>query len=1572
MSALPSSFPYYARATKRYRSPHAQDLSFAKGVVIRVLSAAPKQTQDLEEEDEEDEEDVWLVGELRDGTARGTFPSSCVEPALDVDDDEESTKLPVAGSKALEDSLAGNDSASRQDIAPPQELQQNSRQDVVREQAAVRSSQQERSKGEMDGGETGSAPTFESDPPTHSSATEAAPKGTPEVSMPSPSQSAQADIPSSVTPQTTDNAPAVAPAPLKSKPPPPKPKPSGLAARIAAFNQPQNATPSPPLPRGGRINAGSWKRTAEDNTKATDQGKDPKNAETTPAVGSETSAPEPTERSSRNNEGFSAADAASSIKMSLKERMAALQKTGSETSRIHGAGPEPPHSKPSREAGRPDQVAASGQAAPQKPSLPEDERQGLSTTIAAQETATSGSANVEADAAHQAVGSQEANESRQQGQDYDSGNPDGGLNQSTTIAEDTPERAKLTSSDDTPGSEDQEAQRRAAIAQRMARLGGQRFGGGAPALFGAPPPPRAAPTEPAQPDTDIGTGQNSAAPQNEARPDSAQEVRQIEPKSETEMQGTGGPSTDPPATLSVPRRTAPPRKKRSALASPIDDESQSSDSQTQQVSHQNANPLGAPDAPIDNESGHAASPEPLSRSQIANSVIPASDDEVDSSGRQGTDSTVGTEEAPDVADQKDSRSAGGEQLDLESSEDSSAHPDCADGETEILIDPDEALQRQTDQLNSFLRDPSRQNSVHTVSSLGAAEATTRADNGDDTLDQESSSESGNIPSALARQLGLTPSSERGPHIYDTGAASSPVRSAAEQMDVADGARSARFGQETPSDSANVDSSDTKASSDAAGVPSEAVDPDSILESSSEVGSVGEPNDGPSDKRMSLQPPARDVPTPPVDMAPAQHSRPTASAPSRPPIPMSPPPRAPSAALSGLSSGAQRRDSVVKAPEPSQADEDAPPVLQLAAPKPMHAIAFDDGKDDEDTEHFSASDDAAAPTSGEAVPDRAASASDEVDRYGSTEAREEEADVELTPEQEAAARRAAIAKRMAALGGQRMGGLPPIMGAPMPPRRKLTSESREPEEQAPTGTSKPLSVDSTVSTGSESFVHSPPARRGPPPGGMAIPGMTLPQHSTEEQDEAPRQEQEHELDDGAEAPAGVDQAPAAFTEPRHQGPPKPTSPPPVPMAQPPKSPPPRPPSAAASEIGESIKRRSSVRPPIPSAAPSPTPRSVAHFNEHDSIEQSLSKHSAAVQHGNSGDQEPIPRVLAASPPVLLPTSPPPAPPRAMPPSAQPPAAPVQPTLSDSSEPTSGPPAVSGEEPPPRASLASRHARGNSQSAQSSARDLDLNPASRWWRQQPLRLPSSITGRSDLLFSVDHQPGSGHAVIKVLFEDYAMTTVHATWDESSVDEHETLLEQAHDLPPSRPAPEEMQSWASMFGVDLAKEALLGAGSKTNSRTYSSSYALCSSLVAGCQRALPPVGSSFGCTVLSQVGSTILDRGPDDTVRVGDIVQLQGADFKGKKGLGSYHSVFGSAQPGGAQHADVHSLVYGVIVEVDAKKRRWRIITTSAAAHPSAKATSSATQADEVTLRLDDLRGGLVKVMRVTPRGGWVRNF
>ncbi|WFC94971.1 assembly of actin patch protein [Malassezia brasiliensis] len=231
----------------------------------------------------------------------------------------------------------------------------------------------------------------------------------------------------------------------------PDPSRLSLRERIAAFNKPIEKAPPPPIPRG---KPGGWKRPPPpDNGQ-----KQPVPAanEARAATGqANTSAPvgEPIRNDMPGS--FSASDAKSSIKMSLKERMAALQRNEAEM--------KSPVAPPPRKLSRDIETEA-----PPEEDVDEDEKA-----------------------------------------------------------------------------------RRAAITQRMARIGGQKMGpfGGIAAPM--QPPPKAAVPEAA-----------AAPAQEDGVAPSAELSEPIEPAAQVDMPNADTGSADAPETLVIPRRTAAPRTRR--------------------------------------------------------------------------------------------------------------------------------------------------------------------------------------------------------------------------------------------------------------------------------------------------------------------------------------------------------------------------------------------------------------------------------------------------------------------------------------------------------------------------------------------------------------------------------------------------------------------------------------------------------------------------------------------------------------------------------------------------------------------------------------------------------------------------------------------------------------------------------------------------------------------------------------------------------------------------------------------------------------------------------------------------
>lgn len=83
----PTLHAYYSTSTRRikYKSPHATDLSFAKGETIRVTGTLPPSAAAAADgdgdDDEEDDDEDWLVGESLDGKRKGGFPKVRIGPA---------------------------------------------------------------------------------------------------------------------------------------------------------------------------------------------------------------------------------------------------------------------------------------------------------------------------------------------------------------------------------------------------------------------------------------------------------------------------------------------------------------------------------------------------------------------------------------------------------------------------------------------------------------------------------------------------------------------------------------------------------------------------------------------------------------------------------------------------------------------------------------------------------------------------------------------------------------------------------------------------------------------------------------------------------------------------------------------------------------------------------------------------------------------------------------------------------------------------------------------------------------------------------------------------------------------------------------------------------------------------------------------------------------------------------------------------------------------------------------------------------------------------------------------------
>ncbi|KAE8248962.1 hypothetical protein A4X13_0g5402 [Tilletia indica] len=678
------AFPYLAKATLKYRSPHEQDLTFAKGETIRVLSAAPK--RDDEEDDDDDDDDDWLVGESLDGSRKGTFPAGFVayegpdekndvtavdstpttatseqvqqqqQPHESVRSGSEETAVESANvpqASVAAESDAGVDAATTvgeeskdlavdHDPAPTPEPATANETDVG---AGATST-----VGEVD-----EESIIDDDLPVHVHATEPvdAPDAVP-TSIPSTDFRPPPPLPEGLRetigqlnlPSTDKVEPAkkeeihddkAASSPIKIESTPvaattpvltasasltTSPKPSSASSsfrdRIAAFNKPVEAggAAPPPVPRG---KPGGWKRPTptEGSTPAPLLPGKPPALANRPFVKTPPPPPQNIVKSSdpvveqtqggglaaeasvgSNDEkkGLSAADAKSSITMSLKERMAALQRGAVAPEGTSDAAP-------AGAAAAGDSIGSSGGAPSTRPPIPGKLSMemrnivlvdpGLAASPAAaparSPTAepTSAGPKVESSAADTAEGSdgaEQATADEQAGSNEHAGAPE------TTAGEADAEGAAEGVAS-TP--EEEEAQRRAAIAQRLARLGGRRVGAPGIGLFGQPMPvgglPPVSPSKPSaskaqetgnevgEPSRDVGAESSEGATQDKtelpgttpADEGSVADAETATPaEAETARSPTSAQSDEAQNLLAVPRRAGPPRRKKGPAPTP--------------------------------------------------------------------------------------------------------------------------------------------------------------------------------------------------------------------------------------------------------------------------------------------------------------------------------------------------------------------------------------------------------------------------------------------------------------------------------------------------------------------------------------------------------------------------------------------------------------------------------------------------------------------------------------------------------------------------------------------------------------------------------------------------------------------------------------------------------------------------------------------------------------------------------------------------------------------------------------------------------------------------------------------
>ena len=442
---------------------------------MRVLAIAERPDGD----EEEDEEDYWYNGAALDGSRQGQFPASLVIPidSNEVEGGNQSmlepnAKVPEPAPTGLTMAPAGLSSEEKAiDPSVPLDTPEQPAMELQRDQTAYPVNESSQSEIPMENEKKGDHVATDDAIRPEQSPVAFAHTSTPVHSGTEGSEMKSVNPNSEITDGNTkatssegatstkalldEERTTSTAAPSTKDTDVPDPSRLSLRERIAAFNKPADKGP-PPIPRG---KPGGWKRPPPPENGQ----KPPMPTDKESRAAAAPRATQPLGEPVRNDApgSFSASDAKSSIKLSLKERMAALQRSDAEA--------KPPAPAPTRKLSR----------------------------------------DVERDAP----------------------------------AEEEPD--------------EDEAARRAAIAQRMARMGGQRMGPfGGVAKAQPETIPAAKPSEPLE------TALDDAAGPTDAGAESAEPATEVPvPKAETA-------ESDAPETLVFPRRTAAPRTRRAKATPP--------------------------------------------------------------------------------------------------------------------------------------------------------------------------------------------------------------------------------------------------------------------------------------------------------------------------------------------------------------------------------------------------------------------------------------------------------------------------------------------------------------------------------------------------------------------------------------------------------------------------------------------------------------------------------------------------------------------------------------------------------------------------------------------------------------------------------------------------------------------------------------------------------------------------------------------------------------------------------------------------------------------------------------------
>lgn len=260
----------------------------------------------------------------------------------------------------------------------------------------------------------------------------------------------------------------------------------------------------------------------------------------------------------------------------------------------------------------------------------------------------------------------------------------------------------------------------------------------------------------------------------------------------------------------------------------------------------------------------------------------------------------------------------------------------------------------------------------------------------------------------------------------------------------------------------------------------------------------------------------------------------------------------------------------------------------------------------------------------------------------------------------------------------------------------------------------------------------------------------------------------------------------------------------------------------------------------------------------------------------------------------------------------------------------------------------------------ATDLDLAEASQWWAS-PQALPPSLQNRVgvDILTETEESTTSkrgGRTTVSkevyILYLDYSQTVITARYD--SREPADVSLEQRHEPPPAKLRQDQLETFWTRFGQNIAETAsVLGNSKKESTVGDGSAASLIYELIKGRPEALLPVCTrAYGALVYANLANASVMQ--FDEIRPGDVLTLRNAKFEGKHS-GPMHQKY--KQELGPSHV-------ALVHEWDGTKKKLR-------AWEQGKEKKGGLRSE--SYRLADLKSGEVRVWRVVGREwvGWDSN-